>query len=117
MNALTVKTLLDQWYELLITGKLASIAKAKSQIEGIDGRIRRTRGQPVIFDFGFYDDQLEIQEELCRQLPEWADLIRSQPEIMDGFPWTRKDFIELYFRHFTLVIEKLKRITAEIAIV
>jgi hypothetical protein len=111
MNIIKVKELLNMWDELLITGESASRKKALGGNGGIEGRIRRTVGEPIIFDFESYKNQITIQDELCKELPKWADVIRSKPEIMDGFSWTRKDFIELYFEHFRLVIEKIRRIT------
>lgn len=109
MNKPMVQELLTQWTELIVVGEQASIKKAKRNSEGLNGRIRRITGKPVIFDFESYDKQIKIQNLLCKELPKWAGVILSQPEIMHGYSWTRKDFIELYFRHFRLVVEKLKK--------
>lgn len=110
MNEIKVRTLLERWTTLLYIGEKISKEKASKNADGLSGRILRTTGKPVIFDFETHKDQQEIQNLLCQELPQWADVIRSQPEIMDGYPWTRNDFIELYFGHFRLVIEKLQRI-------
>ena|GEM_PF-5616803 len=109
MNTMKVQQLLDRWDTLLEMGEQASKAKASKNADGLEGRIRRTTGTPVIFDFDTYEYQKDIQNSLCQELPQYADLIRSTPEIMDGHAWTRGDFIELYFGHFRLVVEKLRR--------
>ncbi len=117
MNKPVVQELLAQWVELIVVGERVSIEKASKNNEGLNGRIRRTTGKSVIFDFESYDEQVRIQNLLCKELPQWADVIRSQPEIMDGYSWTRRDFIELYFGHFRLVIEKLKKIINQTPVV
>lgn len=104
-----IQTLLRQWSDLIKTGEKISTEKAGKEIGGLKGRIRRTTGQPVIFDSDTHTKQTEIQNSLCEELPHLTDLIRSQPEIMDGHNWVRGDFIILYFNHFRLVVEKLKR--------
>lgn len=110
MNKPQIQILLYQWKEVINKGKIVSKEKAEKSAGGLLGRIKRTIGQPVVFDILTYDRQRNIQSLLCKELPQWADLIRSQPEIMDGYSWTRNDFIDLYFEHFNLIIGKLQRI-------
>lgn len=110
MNEVKVQALLKQWEIILEIGEQAAKTTAEKSTNGLLGRIKRTTGQPVVFDLTSYEKQKIIQNDLCKELPRWADVIRSKPEIMDGYSWTRKDFIELYFDHFQLVIEKLKRV-------
>lgn len=110
MNYTTAQTLLKQWIEIIDASERRSKENAHKSLNGLDGRIRRTTGQPVIFDFDTYQDQQKIQNLLCQELPHLANIIRSQPEIMDGYQWTRKDFIELYSEHFRLVVGKLQKI-------
>ncbi len=110
MDKDNVVKLLDLWTSVLNKGESTSKEKASLNSGGLEGRIRRTTGGPVIFDSETRAKQSVIQNSLCKELPQWADVIRSQPEIMDGYAWTRKDFIELYFRHFHIVIEKLHNI-------
>jgi hypothetical protein len=113
MNRDNVTLLLREWVCLITRGETISKEKADKSLGGLLGRIKRTKGQPVVFDFETHNEQLKIQDELCSELPAWADVIRSQPEIMDGHPWTRGDFIELYYSHFRLVVEKLQKITRQ----
>ena len=110
MNEANVLRLLRLWDELIKSGELSSKEKAEKSSGGLIGRIKRTTGTPVIFDLDSYTEQTNVQNSLCQELPQWADLIRSKPEIMDGHPWTRNDFIELYFGHFRLVVSKLYNI-------
>ncbi len=117
MNEIKVRELLKQWTTLINMGEQASKTKAEKSPDGLLGRIKRTTGQPVIFDFETYDDQRIIQNSLCMELPQWSNVIRSKPEVMDGYQWTRSDFIELYFGHFRLVVEKLRRIIDQSTIV
>ena len=111
MNEVKVQQLLDRWDTLLEIGEQASIEKASKSQDGLDGRIKRTTGTPVIFDSDTFESQNDLQALLCQKIPQFADLIRSKPEIMDGHPWTRGDFIELYFGYFRIVIERLRRLT------
>ncbi|GAF76308.1 unnamed protein product [marine sediment metagenome] len=110
MNHTKVQLLLKQWMEIIDASEQKSKEKARQSPNGLNGRIRRTTGQPVIFDFDTYQDQQKVQNLLCQELPQYANLIRSQPEIMDGYQWTRRDFIELYAEHFRLVVRKIQRI-------
>lgn len=114
MNKIIVRNLLKEWTTCIKQGKIRSRQKASQQKpNGLNGRIKRTTGNPVIFDFQAHSDQNTIQNSLCKELPKLRDLIRSEPEIMDGYTWTRQDFIDLYFRHFEIVIEKIRRITEQ----
>jgi len=113
MNLDKIFELLDKWDKLIKTGELASLKKAKQRDGGINGRIKRTTGTPIIFDFDTYQQQKKLQSKLCEALPQFADLIRSTPEIMDGYPWICRDFIELYFRHYKIVIKKLRRLITQ----
>ncbi len=111
MNKNKVSKLLYRWHTVIDAGEKISKKKAERIIDGgLTGRIKRTTGQPVVFDIETYEYQKSIQNDLCKELPQWSDLIHSKPEIMNGYPWIRRDFIELYFGHFRLVVEKLKRI-------
>lgn len=110
MNETKVRALLERWSLVLLIGERASKIKAAKGCDGLETRIKRTTGEPVIFDFDTYEDQGDVQNSLCKELPQWGDVIRSKPEIMDGYAWTRGDFIELYYEHFRLVIDKLQRI-------
>lgn len=110
MNVIKIRGLLEQWAQLLYIGEKLARRKAETYHGGLHGRIKRTTGQPVIFDLETHENQKTIQKSLCQELPQWADLIRSQPEIMNGYPWIRSDFIDLYYEHFRLVINKLQQI-------
>lgn len=114
MNKTNIQSLLREWTICIEKGKTASIKKAENQKpDGLNGRIRRTVGKSVVFDFDSYSCQQKIQHSLCKELSELSDLIRSEPEIMDGYSWTRKDFIDLYFGHFEIVIGKIRRIAEQ----
>ncbi len=113
MDKDNVVKLLDLWTNALNKGESISKKKASRNAGGLEGRIKRTTGGPVIFDSETIAEQSVIQNSLCKELPQWADIIRSQPEIMDGYAWIRKDFIELYFRHFHIVVEKLHKIARQ----
>lgn len=110
---MTIQNLLARWSTLIEMGEQDSKTKANKAPGGLEGRIKRTTGFPVIFDADTHKEQREIQNLLCKELPELSDIIRSQPEIMDGFKWIRNDFIELYFSHFRLVVSKIEKITSK----
>ena len=110
MNETNIQKLLKQWTILINNGERISKTKAEKNTDGLMGRIKRTTGQPVVFDLETHNKQKEIQKSICQELPQWSDIILSEPEIMHGYSWTRYDFIELYFEHFRMVVEKLQRI-------
>lgn len=110
MNKTAIRTLLERWITSIDAGEKISKNNAKKLPDGLLGKIKRATGQPVIFDLKTHEQQRELQKEIRQECPQFADLILSQPEIMDGFHWTRRDFIELYFSHYRLVVEKLYRI-------
>lgn len=110
MNKSKVQTLLRRWSGLIDVNEQLSKEKASQNTDGLGGRIKRTIGTPIVFDLKTHKDQQKIQNALCQELPQWNKLINSQPEIMDGHAWIRKDFIELYAEHFRIVTEKLQRI-------
>ena len=110
MNQIKVQRLLNKWITIIEVGELTSIMNAGKMRGGLDGRIKRTTGNPVVFDEISCVEQRAIQNSLCKELPQWSNIIRSNPEIMDGYSWTRGDFISLYYNHFKLVVEKIRRI-------
>ena len=110
MNINKVQELLQQWAKLLDSGEQAAREKAVASDGGIDGRIKRTKGSSIVFDIDTFEAQTKIQNSLCREAPLWVQVIRSQPGLMDGYQWSRRDYIELYFEHFRLVIRKIQRL-------
>ena len=102
--------LVQQWEDLIIVGETISKHKAGHQPGGLRGRIKRTKGDPVIFDADSFLRQKVIQKDLCTAMPGKAPLIRSKPELMDGYAWIKIDFIELYFEHYRIVTEKIRAI-------
>lgn len=110
MNTTAIRTLLEQWTTSIDVGEKTSKNNAEKLPDGLLGKIKRATGQPVIFDLETYERQKKLQKAIRQECPQFADLVLSQPEIMDGFHWTRRDFIELYFSHYRLVVEKLHRI-------
>jgi hypothetical protein len=113
MDESAVYSLLRQWSTNIGIGECASKEKARKSKDGLEGRIKRCVGNPVVFDLDSHCDQKAIQKKLCEELPELADVILSTPEIMDGYSWTRSDFIDLYFEHYRLVVEKIGQILAK----
>lgn len=109
MNKTKVLNLLDQWTVVITIGRNISGKKAEQIDGGLSGRIKRITGTPVIFDLETHEKQIKIQKLLCEELPQWINLINSKPAI-GGYAWTRKDYIELYFNHFRLVVGKLHEI-------
>jgi len=109
MNKNKIVQLLNDWSKLLEIGIDIAKSKAANGHGGLNGRIRRTTGCPVIFDFNTYSKQQKIQKSLCDELPNFEKLINSVPEIMDGYAWQCGDFIELYFNHYKIVVLKIKK--------
>jgi len=109
MNVKEITKLIDLWRDIIDISEKTSKEKADKMVGGLMGRLKRTKGSPVVFDVDTFQAHKEIRKKLCRVMPEYAVMISAEPEIMDGYRWTRKDFIELYHEHFRMVVEKLKR--------
>lgn len=110
MDKNRVRELLTKWAISLSNGRKKSIEKAEQNIGGLLGPIKRTKGSPIIFDFESFENQRVIKKQLSEELPEWSSLIASEPAIMDGHAWSRQDFIDLYYSHYDMILEKLQRI-------
>ena len=110
MNKQIIADCLDEWTQNIASGRQRAKQKVDKQPGGRYGRIKRTTGQPIVFDIEFYQTQQKIQNQLCRELPHLASIIKSQPSIMDGYKWTRNDFIDLYFNYFEMIVEKIRAI-------
>ena len=108
-NSIHIRKLLDQWTILLQNGEKMCKKKIEKRPGGLNSRIKRTTGKPIIFDANTYEAQQKIQKTLCMELPHLSHIIRSNPEIMNGYAWLCKDFIELYFLHFRLVVAKIRK--------
>jgi hypothetical protein len=110
MNTTRIDSLLKAWEILLTTGKDMALAKVAKRLEkDPDARIKRTDNPPIVFDHRFHAEQKSVQELLTQQFPEHIDLINSVPAIT-GYSWKITDYIDLYFSHFYLVIQKLKEV-------
>lgn len=109
MNETKIMELLNEWEELLVYNKDIWIDKVSAMADGLDGRLKRTNGHPVVFDADNCERQQRFQGLLSQELPELMVIIHSVPDLMDGFAWTRGDYIDLYFEYYQMVIEKLRR--------
>ncbi|UCG02448.1 MAG: hypothetical protein JSW11_00350 [Candidatus Heimdallarchaeota archaeon] len=111
MSESQIRSLLKDWSDLLENGEKKAKTKASELKGSLLGRTKRTTGSPIIYEHKIYSQQSNIQKRLCEVLPKWTDLIMCQPTIlMDGHSWPRGDYIELYFSHYKLIVEKLQKI-------
>ena len=102
-----VDQLLMQWEGILSTTKTCVDERIDQFGDGRETRIKRTEGGPVIFDFKNAVKQKKMQERLCEEMPQLADLINSEPAT-EGYKWKVGDYVELYLRHYELVIKKIR---------
>jgi len=113
MNTTTFEMGLKTWELILETGKEMSLEKTSEiLLKNPNARINRIDNPPIIFDRKFYIAQKRIQDTLTQQHPEYSDLINSVPPIT-GYAWKIVDYIDLYFSHFNLVVQKLKESVQE----
>lgn len=101
--------LLAKWRKILHTGKERAILKISKLPDKLNGRIKRTDGEPIIFDLESYQQQKSVQRELQKLLPDLSDIITMQPSALEGYEWTREDYVDLYFSHYNLIIDILIR--------
>lgn len=109
MSEAGILELLNEWGELIDESEAVSLYNIGKMPGSFGERIRRVDGQHVIFDGDGHSLQKRLQTKLCLMLPGLKNVICSTPELMDGYQWTRKDFAGLYYEHFRIVIEKLRR--------
>lgn len=107
---LSTQRLLNVWSSLLELG----VNNANNTVDEILKRdphkkIHRTNGPPIVYDRLTSQSHIDIQTQLCKLMPEHTDIINSEPALT-GYNWGIKDYVELYYSHYNLVIIKLKEI-------
>lgn len=102
-----VKTLLEEWETVLKENLHRSSDNAINQCGSLNNKIQDPKGECVIFDSKGYVKQTHIQGKLAKLLPNLRNIIYSEPNIND-YKWTIKDYLQLYFSHYTIVIEKIR---------
>lgn len=111
----TVRELLNIWKGILKGGQERSEARIESVLAKYPNqKIHRTSGTPIIFDKTCSQEQRSIQRILCNYMPEHRNLIESEPDLT-GYQWKISDYVELYFNHYYLVIEKLGEVIGNVS--
>lgn len=106
MDKERVQGLIQEWCVILIQGK----ARAQLRYLTIPKIfVPRTGPGVEVFDRMFYEEQYEIQMSLCEELPEFIQMMFSEPDL-DNDNWKVNDYIELYLNHYFLVITKIQEI-------
>lgn len=108
-----VGKLIAQWLSLIIEGSQQSCINAKKMSNGLHTRLKSKRSKPKILDHKTHIKQKKIQVALVKELPHLKDLIYSEPAITD-YDWIVSDYIELYYNHFTIVVQKLCETTINV---
>jgi len=107
VNSTKIKIILENWKQAIILGKKEAIEKINKMPDGKSGRIKRIVGSDIVFDLKYYRNLLAFRDQLCLELPHIADIIRSDPNLLDGYTWTRGDYVDLYFSHYEMVVDKI----------
>lgn len=102
----TVGKLIADWLEILIIGRQTAYKNARAMSHGLNTRLKIKKSRPKVLDHKTHLIQKRIQATLVRRLPNLEHLICSEPAIMDH-DWLVEDYIELYYDHYTIVIQKL----------
>lgn len=114
MDETKIQIILKNWETAIELGRAEVLDKIKKLPNGLRGRIRRINGNPIVFGLKYHKNMTSIKNQLCAELPRLADIIRSDPDLLDGFAWTRGDYVELYFSHYEMVIEKIRQVLLNI---
>ena len=109
INEVKIRVVLKDWKTAIELGRIEVLDKIKKLPNGLRGRIKRINGNPIIFGLKYHKDMIILRNQLCTELPHLADIIRSDPDLLDGFAWSRGDYVELYFSHYEMVIDKIRR--------
>jgi len=101
MNEFKVQQLLNKWYDLTAATHKSCLENTKQTDRIIvqDNKI----GVP---DYAKQEQQ-KIVDELCQELPQLEELIRSEP-YLENLEWKTMDCIEIVFNHYNLVIQKVR---------
>ncbi len=115
MNKREIQQLLSLWKSTLRLG----FNNSNDIVDEIRKRdpqkkIHRTTGPPVIYDRLTFHSQIGLQAQLCKLMPEHIEIINSEPALT-GHDWPIKDYVELYYNHYNLVVTKLKEILCNVA--
>jgi len=109
MDKSKVQTILDNWETAIELGQAEALGKIKKLPDGLQGRIKRTNGNPIVFALKYHKNMIILRNQLCDELPSLADIIRSDPDLLDGFAWAKGDYVELYFSHYKMIVAKIRR--------
>jgi len=111
-DLLKINDLLDKWKQIIQENAKNSIKNA-SRIKNNNGRIKTPKNNKIIiYDIKTHKKQCDLQAELSKIIPKLKDLIESHPSILDH-EWKIEDYIELCYYHYTMVIEKIRKIINE----
>jgi hypothetical protein len=105
-----VQKMLKHWMDLLDEGQVNAVARARRMKHGLQTKVRDTAERPYVLDHKFDSSQRKMQQALERAMPQYKHIIWSTPAT-GGFEWKVGDYIELYFDHYRIVIQKLGEMT------
>lgn len=106
----TVGELIGEWLKVIILGTQQSRKNVKKMSDGLQTRIRPKENKLKILDHKTHIKQKEIQAALAKKLPDLKELIYSEPAITDH-DWKASDYMELYYEHYTIVVQKICEMT------
>lgn len=106
----TVGELIAEWLKVIVMGMQQSKKNAQKMSSGLQTRIKPKLNKPRVLDHKTHVKQKVIQAALAKKLPHLKKLIYSEPAITDH-AWKADDYIELYYDHYTIVIQKICEMT------
>lgn len=110
----TVGLLIAQWLEVIMLGTHQARKNAKRMSEGLQTRIKpKSNKQPRVLDHKTHIRQKAIQAKLVKILPNLKPIICSEP-VMTDYAWKVSDYIDLYYDHYIIVIQKLCEMTSSV---
>lgn len=79
---------------------------------GINGRLKRMTGSVIVFNAEGRKQLQNIRLAITKMVPELKNLIMSDPDfLLEGHPWKRGDYVELYFEHYKILVDKIRQKT------
>lgn len=101
MNEFKVQQILNRWSDLIVSTH-------KSAIDNTTDRDRViVKDNKLLQNSYTTKEQKKIVDELCEELPQLENLIRSEP-YLENLEWKTLDCIEIVFNHYNIVIQKIK---------
>lgn len=105
-----IEALLSCWEHLIEEDINIIHDKISNLPGGLNGRLKKKVGSVAVFNAEGRKRLQDIRQIIATAFPEMKDLIMSDPDfLLNGHHWKRGDYVELYFEHYKILIDKIRQ--------